>query len=289
MHPDPLIVTLDGDVFAASERPLIHAHDAGVLRADGVFDVVRAVDGVLSDLDRHLDRFCRSAEALELPAIDRDAFRRAIHLGLERWDWASAPEVTVRLVLTRGATLRNAETPGGVMTPSAWVAIEPLSESARRAREHGVRVLTLSLGVDPAQFEDVPWRVAGAKTLGYTDAMSALRYAANHQAEDVIFTTPDGVILEGATAAVLVERNGQLETPDHPGILRSTTVERLESALADHGRPLTRRALHRDELRASDGAWLVSSGRLLARVTHLDGAELPRGSADPLLRSLLFG
>ena len=41
------------------------------------------------------------------------------------------------------------------------------------------------------------------------------------------------------------------------------------------------------DLLASDGAWLLSSGRLLARITAVDGHQLPTSPLDGALRQLL--
>lgn len=276
-----LIATLDGQIHPP-ETLLLRADDLGVLRADGVFDVARCVAGEVHDLEAHLERFSRSAQALELPQPDREAYRRAIDALVTAWDWDAHREATLRLVLTRG--------PAG-QPPTGWAALEELSAAALRARQHGVRVITLDKGFDPADTSEVAWQPSGAKTLGYTDAMAALRYAKRHSADDVIFHTPAGAVLEGATSAVLIEHEGRIITPKHPGILQSTSVARLETALASRGVTLTREPVTQDQLSDPDfvgGLWLVSSGRLLVRVTELNGKAVPTGSLDGTLREIVF-
>ena len=46
-------------------------------------------------------------------------------------------------------------------------------------------------------------------------------------------------------------------------------------------------ALTRSDLERCRGAWLLSSGRILARVTHVDGQELPSSPLDVRLSRLL--
>src|SRR4051812_3937523 len=62
---DVELACLDGRIAAAAET-FIPATDEGLLRGDGVFEVVRIYDGVPFALDDHLDRIERSAANLKL-------------------------------------------------------------------------------------------------------------------------------------------------------------------------------------------------------------------------------
>jgi 4-amino-4-deoxychorismate lyase len=280
---DGLIVTLDGMLHRPQEA-LIRPDDRGVLRADGVFDVARCVDGAVENLDKHLQRFQRSAQIMSMPQPDMARIRAAVDTALQVWDWNVAIEATLRIVMTRGPSVPR----GTQEQPLTWVAIEPISESVMHQRRHGVRAIQLNKGFDPAERTEVSWQPSGAKSLGYTDAMAALRYAAQQQADEVIFVTPHGAVLEGATSSVIVQQGSALITPEHPGILASTTVPRLERELAGQSILLERRPVDSRDLASADGLWLVSSGRLLAPVIELDGCALSRGSYDALLREILF-
>lgn len=68
----------------------------------------------------------------------------------------------------------------------------------------------------------------GAKTLSYAINMSALRYAETQGAQDVIFVSSDGFVLEGPRSTVIVDTGDALVTPfpEH-GILHGTTQRAL--------------------------------------------------------------
>src|SRR4051794_41571750 len=88
---------LDGTVLPADEVH-IPARDEGLLRGDGVFEVMRLYDGRPFALDDHLDRMARSAANLLLP-IDTDAVRADIGALIE----AGQPtDGGVRVLVTRG-------------------------------------------------------------------------------------------------------------------------------------------------------------------------------------------
>src|SRR5687768_7587291 len=92
-----MLAILDGTVMPADEAR-IPVTDEGLLRGDGVFEVVRLYDGRPFALDDHLERMARSAQNLRLP-FDAAAVRADVEALLA----AAEPEDgNVRLVVTRG-------------------------------------------------------------------------------------------------------------------------------------------------------------------------------------------
>src|ERR671931_1922750 len=88
---------LDGTVMPAGEVH-IPATDEGLLRGDGVFEVMRLYDGRPFALDDHLARMQRSADNLLLP-IDVEAMRADVEALLE----AGRPsDGVLRVLVTRG-------------------------------------------------------------------------------------------------------------------------------------------------------------------------------------------
>src|SRR3954469_20263898 len=77
---------------------VIPATDDGLLRGDGVFEVIRLYAGRPFALDEHLDRLERSAAAIELP-IERESFEVEISTLLAEF---GEHEAQLRLVVTRG-------------------------------------------------------------------------------------------------------------------------------------------------------------------------------------------
>src|SRR4029079_18896913 len=61
---------LDGRLAPTDELTL-PVTDEGLLRGDGVFEVIRVYDGTAFALDDHLDRLERSGANLRLPGVQR--------------------------------------------------------------------------------------------------------------------------------------------------------------------------------------------------------------------------
>src|SRR4051812_29712821 len=99
MTPTPTqqIACVDG-LLGAAEEARIPATDEGLLRGDGVFEVLRVYGGRAFALDDHLRRLGRSAEGMRLPA-DLAAVRADAERVLEA---AGEVDCALRIVLTRG-------------------------------------------------------------------------------------------------------------------------------------------------------------------------------------------
>ncbi|MGC5075610.1 aminotransferase class IV [Agrococcus sp. DT81.2] len=279
----PLLALLDG-TLADVTVPLVRADDLGVVRGDGVFDatlVRRGSDGAVHvrDRDAHLDRLERSAEILHLPEPDRAGYERAIDALVAAWDFDARPEALIRLVLTRG--------PESGGDPTAFALMAPLSASAIAERERGVAITLLGRGHDGDEVAAMPWLLPGAKSLSYSINMAAKRHAVQHGFDDVVFVAPSGALLEGPTSTLVIDRGGALLTPAQDGILASITLEHLMRDAAAAGLDVSFAPLRPDDLRAADGAWLLSSGRLVAHITSVDGRPLPRSPLDADIRRIL--
>jgi 4-amino-4-deoxychorismate lyase len=272
-----VIVTLDGRVHAPG-TPLLHADDLAALRGDGVFETLLVRDGAARLLDPHLQRLTRSAELMELPPPDLPAWRHAIGVAVRQWASQRADEAALRLIYSRG----RESGPG----PGGYALVTPLPERIAVARRDGVAALTLDRGLS-ATGETMPWLLAGAKTLSYAVNMAALRYAARQDADDVIFVSSDGYILEGPRSTVVIAPAGAgmrnrclLTPPPSHRILRGTTQQALFDAARANGYDCDYRPLRQADLLAAQDIWLVSSITLAARVHTLDGRVLTPGATS---------
>lgn len=150
-------------------------------------------------------------------------------------------------------------------------------------RRNGLAALTLARGLASEGAGEMPWLLAGAKTLSYAVNMAALRHAERNGAGDVIFVGTDGFILEGPRSTVVIAAESTpgagdvafFTPPPWFPILRGTTQQALFEVARDKGYDCDYRSLRPADLRAAQGVWLVSSITLAARVHTLDGTPLP--------------
>lgn len=274
-----VVVTLDGQVHDA-DMPLLHADDLAAVRGDGIFETILVRGGSPCTVELHVERLLASARALDLPAPDPDEWRLVIGLAVDEWTRTSEDEGVLRLVLSRGRES------GG--EPTGYATVGPLHERVAKARAEGVAVITLERGYSVDFAARAPWQLLGAKTLSYATNMAALRHAARSGADDVIFTSSEGRVLEGPRSTVVIARGKTLITPppDH-GILAGTTVDALFRVAADKGYTCERSDVFPADLIAADGVWLISSITLAARVVSLNGVALGAPAIADEVRSMV--
>ena len=183
----------------------------------------------------------------------------------------------LRLVCTKGA-------PGA--GPTGFALVTPIPAETLRARADGVTAVTLTLGVSAGVRAAAPWLLGGVKATSYAVNMASLRAAEAQGAQDAIWLSSDGMVLEAPTATVAWVRNGVLVTPppEQVGVLRGTTVD---AALALLATPYEVRAGTAQELAEADEVMLLSSIRGVAPVIALDGRPLAIGPVTAGLRDAL--
>jgi branched-chain amino acid aminotransferase len=239
--PLTALAVLDGTVMPADEAT-IGVTDLGLLRGDGVFEVVAVFDGKPFALEDHLRRMATSAQNLRLE-IDLAAVEADITALL---DEAGPVTGAVRFLITRGGRRVG------------------LVEAVPQEREPA----TL------ATVEYVPPRVLdGVKSLSYAGNMLATRIAQERGAQEALLVTPHGRVLEAPTSSFFVSLDGEtLVTPPlSDRVLDSITRRRL-LALLPHARE---GVVTLDELRGAREAFLASTTRDVHPIARIDAITLP--------------
>lgn len=243
--------------------PALSVGELSTQRGDGVFESIGVIDAHAQEVVAHLERLANSARLCDLPEPNREQWRQAIALAASE---CPAGEAVIKLILSRGVEHGP--------TPTAWVTAAPASDFSR-VRDEGVSVVTLDRGYDLTVAERAPWLLLGAKTLSYAVNMAALREARRRDADDAIFLSSDGFVLEAPTASLVLRFSDRFVTPaPSGGILHGTTQLSVYEYLTERGFQAGYDRIPASDLVKADAAWLVSSVRLAAPITAIDGVGL---------------
>lgn len=251
-----------GPQLADPDEPVVQAGDLGLLRGEGVFETLRVLDRRPVDLAAHLDRLARSAAALELALPPATELAALAALGISAWPGQDA---VLRLVATKG---------GDGVDPVRLALLTDVPAGLPDLRRRGIGVITLALGVPAGLRGQAPWLLGGVKCTSYAVPMAAQRAALAAGAEDALWVSSDGQLLEAPTSTVLVALDGGLCTPPagEVGVLAGTTLAAVRRLV-----PVADRHVSVAELASAAEVLLVSSVRGAVPVTSIDGRPLPVG------------
>ncbi|MGH2874325.1 MAG: aminotransferase class IV [Solirubrobacteraceae bacterium] len=230
------LASLDGEIMLASEAT-IPATDEGLIRGDGVFEVMRVYDGVPYAFEQHIARMQRSAANIRLP-FDAEAIRADAHRLLAQA--GDGPDhALLRLILTRGGRRLL------------------LTERMAQVPE---RVSLKSIPYSPTRILD------GIKSLSYAANMLATRLAQEQGFDEALLVTPHGRVLEAPTSSLFWVSGGELLTPplsEH--ILASITRALVIEVAGAREQPCTLEELYR-----ADELFLASTTREVQPISALD-------------------
>ena len=245
--------------------PALSVGELSTQRGDGIFESIGVVDGHAQETQAHLERLAHSARICDLADPNLEQWRAAVDVAAQH-----APrhgEGVIKLILSRGVEHGPA--------PTAWVTVAAAADNTA-ARDDGIRVVTLDRGYGIDTPARAPWLLLGAKTLSYAVNMAAIREAKRRGADDAVFVSSDGFVLEAPTASLILRLDGRFVTPaPNGGILHGTTQLSLFAHLEEQRLETGYATIPISALGQADAAWLVSSVRLAAPITAIDGAAVP--------------
>lgn len=262
-------IYLNGE-FVPKEEAKISVFDHGFLYGDGIFEGIRAYDGYVFKLEEHLDRFYRSARAinLDLP-LDRDEMTEAI---LETLRVNGFDEAYIRPIVTRGEGSLGIDTesctdPSVIIITKEWEALY-----GPELYEEGLNLLTTTIRNQPKQ--GLPPTV---KHLNYLTNILALMQADHWGADEALMLDTNGNVSEGSADNVFVYRKGAVYTPpvinNLPGITRNVVIDILK----DLGYEVREENLGLAEVMTADEVFLSGTAAEVAPVSEIDGREIANG------------
>jgi D-alanine transaminase len=257
--------------------PAVAVEDRGLQFADGVYEVVKSVNGRICDLERHLDRLDRSLTALAIPwPTSRRALVTVIREALRR---NGLREALIYLQIDRGVAPRNHVFPRHAR-PTLIVTVRRATFPSSRELAEGVGVITLP---------DFRWKRCDIKSIGLLANVMARQRAAEAGCREVWQLDLEGRVTEGAGSnAYIVDGEGRVVTrPLGHEILGGVTREVVFELARAEGIDVVERPFTVDEALSAREAFLTSTSSLVLPVTRIDGGPIGDGRPGPTSAALL--
>ncbi len=275
-----LLVYIDGKYYPKSEAK-ISVYDHGLLYGDGVFEGIRAYNGIVFKLKEHIDRLYRSAHPifLKIP-MTKEQLTEAVLETLRKNNLTNA---YIRLVVTRGVGdlgLDPRKCPKATIT----IITEPLLQLHSPDKlENGISTVITWVrrnSVDSATHE--------MKSLNYLNSILGKIEANNIGADEAICLDKTGYVCEGVGENIFIVREGKLLTPPLSsgaldGITR-TLIIRLAKKL---GIEVTERNITPNELFTADEVFFTGTAAEVASIREVNRRVIGSGKPGPVTKRIM--
>jgi branched-chain amino acid aminotransferase len=265
-------VYLNGRIVPAGQAA-IGVFDEGFLHGATVFTTMRAHNGVVFRLPRHLGRLAQTAGLLGLNVqAEPAALTKAVA------DILAANQL-------REARVRITLSPGVREAPTTLVTAQPLTTYPRGWYEKGIQVVVSSYRQGPGD------PTVGHKTGCYLTRVLARQEAAAKGAEEALWYTPDNRLAEACFCNVFLALDGEVLTPPRdtpvlPGIVREAVIElcgRMDIPCRDSS-PLTVR-----QMLSAQEMFLTASLTGVRPVCRVEGHDVGDGLPGELTKRIMTG
>jgi D-alanine transaminase len=264
--------------FVPRTEALVSVEDRGFVFGDGVYEVLRAINGRLFATRFHNDRLRRSLEGIRISLDGNNTPERFAEIGkqlLKENDLLQA-EATVYMQVTRGATTRVHNFPPPDTLPTIYISV---------ARFTPYRDLAAS-GASAISHPDLRWGRCDLKTLNLLPNVLAAQAAKEKGAFEAMLIR-DGVITEGTKTNFFGVVHGALRThPCDNHILPGITRAVLRDLAREVNVELEETPIRADEIPKLTELFLTGTTTDVMPIVTLDNKPVGKGKPGELTRKL---
>ena len=278
--PKELMIYIDGKFVPKSEAK-ISVYDHGLLYGDGVFEGIRAYNGIVFQLKEHIDRLYRSAHPifLEIP-LTKEELTEALLETLRKNNLTNA---YIRLVVTRGVGDLGLD-PRKCPKATIIIITEPqLQLHSPEKVENGISTIITWVrrnSVDSATHE--------IKSLNYLNSILGKIEANNCGADEAICLDKTGYVCEGVGENIFVVRDGKLLTPPlSSGALEGITRAFLIRLAKKLGIEVIERNITPNELFTADEAFFSGTAAEVAPIREVNKRVIGSGKCGPVTKRIM--
>jgi branched-chain amino acid aminotransferase len=273
------VIYIDGAYYPKSQAK-VSVYDHGLLYGDGVFEGIRAYNGVVFKLKEHIDRLYRSAHAimLQIP-LTTEEMTQAVLETLRKNKLSNA---YIRLIVTRGVGDLGLD-PRKCPKPSVIIITDTISLHSSEAKEKGITAMltwTRRNAVDATTHE--------IKSLNYLNSVLAKIEANISGVDEAICIEKNGVIAEGVGENLFIVKNGKVFTPPNctgalAGITAQVIIRLAESLKYD----VAEVNITPFQLFTADEAFFTGTAAEIVPIREVNKRRIGTGKPGPVTKKLM--
>ena len=274
-----LIVYVDG-VYYPKSQAKISVYDHGLLYGDGVFEGIRAYNGVVFKLKEHVDRLYRSAHAimLQIP-LTKEEITQAVLETLRKNKLSNA---YIRLVVTRGMGDLGLD-PRKCPKPSVIIITDTISLHTSEAKEKGITAMLSWVRRNP-----VDATTHEIKSLNYLNSVLSKIEANMNGVDEAICLDKNGFISEGVGENLFIVKNGKILTPPScTGALAGITAQVAVRLAKNLGYDVTEVNITPFQLFTADEAFFTGTAAEIVPIREVNKRQIGNGRPGPVTKRLM--
>lgn len=271
-----MYVYLNDRIVPASDAK-VSVFDHGLLYGDGIFETMRAYDGVVFMLEEHINRLFRSASMIELNINrDTDSIRDAIYKTLFA---NSLKHAYIRLTLSRGYGPVGID-PELCKEPTFIIIAEEFREYPETYYKNGIKTMiaetrrNLKEAINPQ-----------IKSLNFLNNILAKIEAKKRGVYEALMLNAEGYFTEGTTSNLFFVLNKILCTPSiNCGILNGITRKIVLDLALKNGIKIKEGEFQKEDISNVSEVFITNSIIELMPVCQIDEVNYSIGEVTRLLQ-----
>ena len=274
-----LLVYIDGKYYPKSQAK-ISVYDHGLLYGDGVFEGIRAYNGVVFKLREHIDRLYRSARVimLEIPLTKEEM----INAVLETLRKNNLHDAYIRLVVTRGVGDLGLD-PRKCPKPTVIIITDVIKLHSKEAKERGIRALIVWVKRDPVDATSHE-----VKSLNYMNSILGKIEANVAGFDEAICLDKNGHISEGIAENTFIVKNGKIITPPtSTGALVGITRDVIMKLAEKLGYKAVEANITPTDLFTADEAFFTGTAAEVVPIVEVNKRKIGDGKPGPITKRLM--
>jgi branched-chain amino acid aminotransferase len=276
------LVYIDGEYYPKGSAK-ISVYDHGLLYGDGVFEGIRAYNGIVFHLREHIERLLEGLRITRINvSLTKEDLMNAVIETLRRNNFMDA---YIRLIITRGRGNLGLD-PRSSPKSSVIIMTEPVGPAhGKEAREKGITAIISSFRRDM-----VDGTTHELKSLNYIQSVLAKFQAIDAGTDEVVMLDHRGMVSEFHGSNLFLVKNGAVHSPTSAsGILHGITRSRVLKLAEELGYDAHERDITPYELLNADEVFLTGTMAEVVPVVRIQGVPIGDGRPGPVTKEIIKG
>ncbi|MFA6320785.1 MAG: branched-chain-amino-acid transaminase [Candidatus Omnitrophota bacterium] len=252
------------------DKAYVSVFDHGLLYGDGVFEGIRAYDGLVFRLGEHIDRLYKSADAIELKIpLTKKEMEEAVVATLKA---NKLMDAYIRPIVTRGVGDLGLD-PRKCAKPTVFIIAHNITLYPKEMYANGLKIITAKTRRNYPQALD-----PRIKSLNYLNNVLAKIDAIKAGTEEAIMLTHDGYVAECTGDNIFIVKKGELMTPPvNIGALEGITRDAVISLAKKTGISFSEKMMRIEDVYAADEVFLTGTAAEIIPVVNVDNKQIGTG------------